>query len=79
MLLNEIYNIIIIWTCHQYFVLDNIILPRSLGRDPDTPTYIEVVSSINIAPVRRSKGQQEDYTEGLSLVCIKWNIDDISS
>ena len=54
-------------------------IPRSLGQDPDTPTYIYEISGINIPHVRRSERQQEYSTEVISLGFIKWNIDDIES
>ena len=52
-------------------------LSISLGQDPDTPTYMEALLGINIDYVRRSKGQQGDFTAVLSLGCIRWNIDDV--
>ena len=54
-------------------------LSRSLGQDRDNPTYMEALSGRNIDHVRRSKGQQEYSTAVISLGCIKWNIDDVSS
>ena len=54
-------------------------LPISLGQDPDTLTYMEALSGRNIAYMRRSEGQQEDYIAFISLVCIKWNIYDVPS
>ena len=63
----------IIWMCHQNFIWHN------LMQDPDTPTHMEALSGRNISHVRRSEGQLVDSTSGLSLGCIKWNIDDVSS
>ena len=54
-------------------------LPISMEQDHDTPTYIEELSVSNTCCVRRSKGQQEDPTAVLSLGCIMWNIDGVSS
>ena len=54
-------------------------LPRSLGQDPNIPTYMDKISGKNISHVRRSEGQQEDSSAVLSLVCINWNIDDVES
>ena len=54
-------------------------LPRSLGKDPDTPTYMEALSGINIAHVRHSERQQEDSTAVIYLGCIKCNIDNVAS
>ena len=52
---------------------------RSLGQDLDTPTYMEALSGRNIARMRRSEGHNEDSTAVLSLGCINWNIDDVTS
>ena len=54
-------------------------LSRYLGKDPDTPTYMEALSGRNIYHMRHFEGQQEYSTAFLSLGCIKWNIDDGSS
>ena len=48
----------IIWTCHIYLILDNLMPPIYLGQYPDTPTYMDALSGRNIAHVRRTKGQQ---------------------
>ena len=69
----------IIWKYHQYFIRDNIILPRSLGQDTDTKKYTEGISGRRISHVRHSKGKQEDSTVVISLGCIKWNISDVAS
>ena len=65
----------IIWMCHLYFTRANLILPRSLGLDPDTPSYMKELSGSNISHVRHSKGQKEYSTAVISLGCINWNID----
>ena len=42
-------------------------IPRYLGQDTDTPTYMEVLSVRNIYHVRNSEGQQEDSKEVILL------------
>ena len=54
-------------------------LPRYLGQDPDTPTYMEALSCSNISYVRYYEGQQENSAEVLLLSFINWNIDDVVS
>ena len=60
------YNTIL-WSqdlCARILILQHIWMKYQVGR---------------IVHVRISEGQQEDYTEVLSMVCIKWNIDDVAS
>ena len=40
----------IIWMIHQKFIWNIILLSRSLGQDPDTPTYKEVLSGSEDLP-----------------------------
>ena len=65
----------IIWMCHLYFTRANLILPRSLGLDPDTPSYMKELSGSNIYHVKHSKGKKEYYTAFILLGGINWNIE----
>ena len=40
----------IIWIYHQIFICHIITLSRSLGQDPDTPTFMEVLLGIEDCP-----------------------------
>ena len=67
----------VIWMFHRNFIWDNQLIPISMGHDIGTPWYLEVLSNRNIAHMRYSEGQQEDYTSVLLLDYIDWNIDDV--
>ena len=54
-------------------------LPRYLGQDLDTPTYIDALSGRNLSCLRRSEGQHGYSKAVLSLLLIKWNVDDFQS
>ena len=67
----------IIWMFYCYLMRDNQILTRYLGYYPDAPMCMDALSGSNITHVKHSKGQHGDSTAVISLVFIKWNIDDV--
>ena len=54
-------------------------LPISLFRDTYTTTYMEELLGRRIFRVSNYKGQHEYYAEVYELVCMKWNINTITS
>ena len=66
-------------SCHQNFVLHNLILSRSLGQNYDTPTYMEVLSGREYFPCEDFRKATETSTPVHELCCTKLNIENVES